>query len=389
MENEVNNDASLDEDASVSHESHECVDCHDGGSHEGAGAKIAAYVIGGLALLGAIGVAIYFAFFGLTPDQVILKSISEYKGLTSYHADIEVTYNDEYTKAHIDSDEYDDFILESQDMYDKTGIDLKKSFLTMSLSVDGADKNILNNDFEYTLEAFADRDMNDPEFGIASRIADGVLYFNVTDLPSNPIVSMFGLDEFIDLWVRVDRNDDPMFKKEFEDFESQIDLQKDLTPEQEQELMDIIAGKKLVIVKEVFDDEKINGRNSYHYAYEIDEEVFIELSEKIIEFSDDDVDTSDLEEFVEGLDEFFEENDIVGEIWIDKKSLFVNRITVVSFVNVDIVYSQQNEDIEIVAPEESEGLLEVFGRITEKYINSFIGAGVGSDLDSPTDGFVY
>jgi len=182
------------------------------------------------------------------------------------------------------------------------------------------------------------------------------------------------------------------FNKEALSSLSESYSQEELSKEQQEALMErfkeILSGRKVYYVKAELPDEKINGRNSYHYEIALDrqglKEALPELLEALMEISGQQLGGFESAFMTGGIaqaiDEFLGKvGEITGEVWIGKKDMYLYKIKGEKEIDVskllegsegkelgkvtlrvEINYSNFNQEIKIEAPKEFIPFEEIF-----------------------------
>jgi len=226
---------------------------------------------------------------------------------------------------------------------------------------------------------------------------DEVFYFKLGTMPI-PItlgLTQFGLDasDWTSKWFKFDSKELGMsFIKKFSDQEK---------IEMEQEIVQLLLDYPIAKVAEKLADEKIQEQNTYHYLLTLDKEnlkqFVVNLTEIMNKYYgfDDLVNMSeeDMQEISEGIDEFFEATGGIDfEIWIGKKDKLIYRVTGqksfdlseidveemeegegILSLDFDMSFSKFNEPVEIIAPEDSQSIIEMLMPLIQMFMGDEIG----------------
>jgi len=161
------------------------------------------------------------------------------------------------------------------------------------------------------------------------------IYFKLHDLIDLTGFGFGSLDLFKNKWIRLN------YEEIASDYGVEnLTLEDSVDTLEMQELEEFIILNNPVTIKDELEDEVLDGSDSYHYSYDIDKDKLKEIIVKVSEIVDSmdlgEDEKADLDRMVDGL-QFFG-----GEIWIDKKELYLRKIK----INVDIE-SEEMKDIDI------------------------------------------
>jgi len=335
--------------------------------------KIILGIIGGLAVI-LVGAVVVLAAgiwnpvwnpFQASPDKVLAEAFENMIAIDTIHS--KIIYN--------------------------MDVQAKESFST-SLVIEGdSDATEINtNVFVEGMEMFFDGEM---------RSIDEVLYFKMGTMP---LPFSIGLSQ---LAIDVSDSTNKWFK--FDSKELGMSLIKTLSNEEkaqmEQEIIQLLSDHRIVLVAEKLADEKIEGQNAYHYLLALDKEnikqflkEFLEMVNKYYEFDDlMNMPEADKQEMSDGIDEFFEATGGIDfEIWIGKKDKLIYRVAgeksfdlseieieemeaEEGMMSLDFVlsFSKFNEPVEILAPDDSQSIIEMLMPLMQMFMGGGDGGGIG------------
>lgn len=245
-----------------------------------------------LILFGA-GVYGYF-FYYLTPERVIARMFKNMESIKSmdYKADLNLDFTGDFgsTSAFL-PDQYSlsATLSGSQDLRDE-------ETPRFSSNIDLTIKNLFSSRFEILT------------------VGD-ILYVN---LKNSPDFGFFDTSSFTNQWIKIDTQD-------FENLQPETFSKStyDFTPEEKEELNDFIQGHSPLQITEKLEGEQIDGVDTFHYKYEINEGNLMKIVEKAAELSEHPL--SDDEKF-QMQDAFSKIEFYEGRIWIDKKSELLRKV---------------------------------------------------------------
>ena len=201
-------------------------------------------------------------------------------------------------------------------------------------------------------------------------------YLKIKTIPFYPFLepqlAMLGinLSEIKDNWIKIDP--EAISQWTGVKYES---LETEKTKNIQEEMENILKGKKILSVKSVLKDEKIDNTMCYHYLVSVNSEElkgFIsEIQKEVLkEYSlEEEISKEELGEFYEKFDETWEKiGGIEFEIWFGKEDKFIRLISLekeIDFekfnsIKLSIGYSNLNKPISITTPTEYKSLQEVF-----------------------------
>jgi len=156
-----------------------------------------------------------------------------------------------------------------------------------------------------------------PSFGMEFRILNKITYIKLTEVPGSEFLDVSFLKN---QWIKIDL-------KEMEKLglktETPKELEKTLTREQEDKIVNIIKQAKLFKTSQRLADEKIEGANTFHYKFTIDNE---ELKRVILEIDKITLEMSLTEQEIKDFNKGFESiGPIEGEIWLGKTDLLPHK----------------------------------------------------------------
>jgi hypothetical protein len=257
-----------------------------------------------------------------------------------------------------------------------------------------------NNSDKENTKSQTDIDMNisSPEvellFGLKVKTVDEILYFNIDTLPFifNAYTAIIGIDlsSFQNKWYRFDAKELGMTIKA-------LDFSSEKTLALEQDLKNLYFQKAFLKVLKRLPEETINKKVSYHYLLTLDKESlkqFMLSLPKTLEkhFPEGILEAKEEEQqaMLESIDKMFEKGVPEFEIWIGKKDKLIYRINwqdsyefeqsekmAVKYsknrvdVNLGIDFSKFNEPVNIIAPEESESIIQVLQGLMSSFYSPY------------------
>ncbi len=216
-----------------------------------------------------------------------------------------------------------------------------------------------------------------------SKIISNITYLKLNTLVVPPdlesLLLMFGinLNEIKGQWIKID-------KEAMENLTGQTYVPQETSKDEQEKmikkLQELFAERKIYYIEKEMPDEKINGKEAYHYLLALDKEeikkITPELFEVIKESSGQSLGWGSGTTFIAGIfSELFDKlGDITAEMWIGKKDKLLYKIEgekeidLSKFnekdegvINLKIVFnfSNFNQPVEIKAPEISKSLEEI------------------------------
>jgi len=221
-------------------------------------------------------------------------------------------------------------------------------------------------------------------------------YLKIKTIPFYPFLNMqlaslgINLSEIKDNWIKIDPEAISQWtgvKYEGVDQEQTKKLQEDFK--------NILKEKKLMMVKEVLKNEKIDNIMCYHYLVSVNskelKEIISEMQDKILKeyLPEKEIPKEELEEFYQEFDEIWEKlGGIEFEIFIGGKDKFIRLISLKKEVDLEkfadenkkisgkanvklsIDYSNLNQPILITTPREYKNLEEILEPMLMKLMES-------------------
>ncbi len=333
-------------------------------------------IVLGLALIGS-SIYGYFYYFQ-SPEKVMQRmseKMSEIKSL-EYIGEIKT-----------------EFKISDQAM-SSLGIEPGEQSKNVTINFSGAsDVNDLNNPkaiFRFDIEA----NELDQSFGMEIRTIGKTFYLNLASLPD---LGFIDLNFLKDQWIKF--NIEEIAEQfESEELEEELEIEEELSPEQIEQLREVVAQIKIFEITEKLSNEKIEEVNSRHYKYTIIKDNLVQFITEINKITESEpLSGEELKEFEESLASI---ESIEGEIWISKKDSFLQKIT----FNVNIKETEQtkaegriaaslqfknhNKPIQIEAPSPVKTFNEVFEELfnQELQIPMSYDEDYEWDLDTDADG---
>jgi hypothetical protein len=278
--------------------------------------KIKWLIIGifSLLTLGAAGVFGYTYFFP-SPEKVLQRMSLNIGDISSIEYSGNIAFE-------IDKAAIKDNILIPVDESDPN-----KTFETASFSFTGiSDLNAVDNpqnSFALTTKIDALKDKGN--FGIEFKNIEKAFYIRLTSAPE---LGFFNLKPVENMWLKVEQKQlDEQFDTE-KLKERKDTIQKELTPEKVKQLRTVFFDSKVFQITETLPAETIDGRNMFHYRYNIDKEGikrFVQEANGIMQ--NDPLTSEDISRMNEELKNM---ETPTGEIWIGKKDYLPYKFTLES-----------------------------------------------------------
>lgn len=239
---------------------------------------------------------------------------------------------------------------------------------------DVSDLNNPRGSFVFNIRTDALRELTqeDSVFGLELRTISQAVYLKLSNIPN---LGFFDLSFITNQWIRIDTE---ALKKQFglEKLEKQIkeaQKQKELSPEQIEEIKRVGALAKVLKITDKLPSEKIDGVETYHYKFVIDKEG---LKKLVIDISFIVQDKTLTEKEVADFDKSLEIiESLGGEIWIGKKDLLPYKIFLqISVKETDeskisgkltlmILFKNYNKPVQIDVPSPVKNLEEILSEL--------------------------
>jgi hypothetical protein len=324
-------------------------------------------VIGG----SAIG---YFYYFQNTPEKVLEKMVTRLSEVESFGSQGEIKF-EVVGEATNDLYQSSDFLInyDSQiDIKEIENIKLALSFIADFYGYSGLE------DLSEAKEKM--------RFGLELRNIDKTIYFKLNELPN---FGIFDLSFLAGGWFKLEV-DDIAENFGFEKSQELLEGNK-LSSSQAEEIRQVFSQAEIFKVTEELAGEKIEGSNTYHYKYSINEdnlrELMIDISEII---QDEPLSEEDLAE----LDEAWGSTEFVGgEIWIGKKDFLPYKLflkaemkdeinpEVVGKMTINLMFRNYNQPVEIDVP----SAIDIKEVLNQLFSESLFDSDLDSDFDSDLD----
>ncbi|MEA3432592.1 MAG: hypothetical protein U9R01_08000 [candidate division WOR-3 bacterium] len=228
------------------------------------------------------------------------------------------------------------------------------------------------------------------------RSIDDAFYFKIGTVPIalSATLSLAGIDisDWTNKWFKFDSKELGMSLIKTLSSEEKIEM--------EQDTIRLLSEYPIAVVVKKLTDEKINGQNTYHYLLALDKENVkqflvgsLEIVNKYYEIDDlMDIPEEEMQEISDKIDEFFEKTGGIDfEIWIGKKDKLIYKVAgQKSFdlsalesgeegtlsLGFDMFFSKFNEPAKILAPKDSQSIIEMLTPIMQ----IFMGGNAGGEL---------
>jgi len=210
-------------------------------------------------------------------------------------------------------------------------------------------------------------------------------YYKIKKLPSLllNIYEAFSIDK--DNWYKFD--DDELKKTiKKENYNTKIEFNIndiDKIPETKEKIKDLIKSHKVFEFVERLRDEKIGGKKNYHYKFILNKNNLKSFSNEllnVIVHLPSEKNTLAKEAIEDNIDEYIGALNKIGkaegEIWIDKKYFYLNKVDFYAQINdekqeklaglnIKLEFANFNEELGINEPENSESLNEIIEKMLE------------------------
>jgi len=303
-----------------------------------------------------------------SPDEILTEAFENTIALKTVHSKTVFDVN-------LEGEENFSMKIESEEDYDATDKLNPKSQSTIDMDI-----------FVEGVNMFFDSEI---------RSLDEILYVKIgtVPLPISLGLSSEGIDvdDWTNKWFRLDFKELGMSLGKTLSEEGQVKI--------EEELKELLSEHPLAKVVEELTSEKIEGQDTYHYLLSIDKEnlkVFLAgLMEMLGKYSGLVDLKQNNEEISNDVDEAFEKiGGIDFEIWIGKKDKLIYKVAgQKSFdlsdlepeeertlsLNFDMSFSKFNEPVEILAPDDSQSIIEMLMPFIQMFTGGTGGTG-GADI---------
>lgn len=318
----------------------------------------------GLCLIGG-GAWAYFKYFSKPKaETVISKMITSQKDITSFQ-----------TKTEIDLDiKIPDEALNEI----KMALPIKSGKFKITSDAFYQIKDKQNNQAKIKIE-----NEGTELFSSEQKLIDMILYYNIKNI-NVPILNMFvSPDKYTNKWITIDINKGKLQ----EELQNELDAptqglfdknkQADLIKKFKTLGEKYENGQNLFIVKQVLNDEKINGIDSYHYLTNMNKTILKELSDDIVTILIDEKlfdgkDVKEIEETKLGFKTIIDKFQIPDmEMWIGKKDFrlykfkttlkkenikafeFASEFSDSDSIGIQTTYSNYNQPVSIDVPKDA------------------------------------
>lgn len=301
----------------------------------------------------------YFHYFE-SPERIIAKMIEnmsnvkslEYKGQVAVEVETLTTSSISYFLDKADDSkekQKENVLLDLSGSFDISDLDSPKLVSTFKIT-----SNVIEENTETNII-----------------INDDVYYFKLTDIPN----IFFDASFLENKWISVDLKEIKKYLEEegkgedVEEFERQ---KKIILEEKNEQIKEIIKKANVYIITKKSIDE-INGEKAYRYGFSMSREKIIDLFSEINKLisSEPLIKEENRQEMMEILKDVEMPS---GEVWIGKKDLLLYKIklnhvlentemeTVADF-DIDLEFSNHNEEIKVDIPSSTKTLEEVFAEL--------------------------
>ena len=214
-------------------------------------------------------------------------------------------------------------------------------------------------------------------------------YIKLTTLPAlpilEPILAILGIDlnKVKNQWIKIDEES---VKEIAGNFPAQKIEESERQKEAEKRLNDLLANKKLYLVKKEFPDEEIKGEKAYHYSVALNKSELKDLIPEAIKILQG-TGGEELSGAGSLFSEFFDQlGNVTADIWIGKKDNFLRKLKgqieiklpekTDDIISIDFLleFSNFNQPIKIEAPSGSKTIKEV--------LTPPVGGGILGSLES-------
>ena len=244
------------------------------------------------------GVLGYFYFFA-SPQRVLLKMVMNVSNLTTfeYSGDIEGKANIDQVLGASTS------ILGENDFVEDTSTS-EASNTTVSFSGRTDISNIEQPEVLFSSNINSELMGEVTTIGLEVRLIQDMLYLKVGGIEE--LLGFFGLQALDNQWIELESSD----------VEDSVGVELD-SDETSPEILDVLTeNPEVIIITEKFSNDEIDGVGTYHYAYEIEKGILIQILRELS--SDSSTDPGESFQDVES---------ITGEIWIGKKDYYPYKLT--------------------------------------------------------------
>lgn len=347
--------------------------------------KISLIVSLSLALVLIGGSAFGYFYYNQIPEVVVDKMSAEMAEVESFEYSGEI--KTEYTVRSIEPFSLEEDVL----ITEQTG----KTTVSFSGATDVLDLNNPKAKFQFNIET--DFNGSPQSFGLEARTIKEAFYIQLTSVPD---IGFIDLSFLKNQWVKFDTASLEEFQEQLEgkDVEKELESEdEELTPEQTEQLRELVKESKIFEITEKLPVEKINEVKVRHYKYNIYEDNLVQFlidARKII-----DGETPPAEEIKELKEAMDQISSMEGEIWINKKDLFLQKITFSADVKSNkedmegtISFSLQlkshNQPVQVEAPDSYKTLEEIMEMLTDPEFEQQIEQQIDYtwNLDSDSDG---
>lgn len=233
-------------------------------------------------------------------------------------------------------------------------IQLQQKAIKRSMTINGALDNTNKEEPKWKGKTKIETIFNETQFSLGwEKIIIGEnSWFKLTTLPPSQFLKLFtfDLEKIKDQWIKLGKNS-------FKDLFGELSIQSEMKV-----VKKIIANEKLFHLREILPDEKINGKEAYHYLFHLDEREFKKLIPGISKISP--LEPKEFEEFEE----------VLAEIWIGKEDKLIYKAKIDSqkqepepsfgkrmVMKIEIYLSEFNMPLEIKPPQQFELFEDIFG----------------------------
>jgi len=342
-------------------------------------------IILGLAIIGGgvFGYFYYFQYYFQSPEKIVQKMVGKMAQVKSLEYTGQITAEMKRLLIIPPSLDFQNSKEEATSTEQKT---------KLSIGFSGAsDLHDLNNP-KAMFRVDVSTDMSPEPLGLEIRVIDKVNYLKLSNIPNLGFFSL-PLSFLENKWIKVDSKIMKYVLKGLEEQSEEEQKEQELTPEEIEQIKEIVARKKIFRITEKLASEKIDGKKTYHYRFIIDKEELGQLFTEIGKVAKNKILTeTELQEIQDLLQAIRMPE---GEIWIGKKDLLLYKILlnldiketektkVEGNVNTSIQFKNYNKPVQIEVPASAKTIEEIIAEL----FGGFFGGGLqnlGPGLNLPS-----
>ena len=314
-------------------------------------------VLLGILVLGG-GAFAYYRFLWMTPEKVMAKMMQNLKTVKTfeYSGQADVSFIPESKAV-----EFPAVNAITASVYQNT--DEAKVKITFSGINDA--NNPDNQKGKFSIKINSEQKGEKISLGLETISLEKIIYLKITELPD---LGFINLDSLQKEWIKIDIE---ALKKENSLIDMEIASSSVLEAKKEK-LTALLNSKDFFQIGEEFDDEVIDGNDSYHYRLDISQENQYNFTVALLDaLYEDGVDDSSKAEIRESLNK---KNFPGLHLWVSKKDYLPTKISfantskddagkIIGKIDLSLFFKNYNQTVKVEAPESSKSFQEIFSEI--------------------------